>query len=564
MLKKLNIGPKLILCFIIAVLVASISGVVGVVVLLNSDNNYSTALVENGFSQGDIGKFNTYLNKGAAVVRDIVLLTKEDDIKTSRDELDSLIVQTDEALQAVKKSCKTDDEVALIADIEAALGEYRGYRDQVIELGLQNKNEEALTLFRAQARPFLNEAMQAGEQLADINVTMGNDVSDKLTENTRTSVIMMVAGIIAAMAVSIIFAIVIAKSIAKPIIKVEQAASQLEHGDLNIVISSDSQDEVGRMTSSFANAAKRIRAYIADISRGLEEVAKGNFDITPEEDYQGDFKQIRDSIATIIISLSSTMGQINEASEQVSAGSDQVSSGAQALSQGATEQASSVEELAASITEISGQVKDTAENARQASGLSAEAGNEVLECNKQMEQMNLAMAEISQTSGEIEKIIKTIEDIAFQTNILALNAAVEAARAGEAGKGFAVVADEVRNLASKSADAAKNTTVLIGSAITAVDNGTQIAENTATSLMKVVEYTGKVSSTIEKISEATGEQATSLNQVTTGVDQISSVVQNNSATAEESAAASEELSGQAQMLKALVSQFKLSSRRPSE
>lgn len=344
-----------------------------------------------------------------------------------------------------------------------------------------------------------------------------------------------------------------------PINQVVEAAGKIVQGDLDVSLDVESEDEIGLLAKSFLGMSADLREIISDIGYFLDEMSQGNFLVKTrcEERYVGDYVHILTAARNINTRLSDTLSQINHASDLVSMGSGQVSTGAQTLSQGATEQASSVEELAATINEINGQVTETADNAKQASQVVSETGMEILDCDRQMQELNAAMSDISYKSGEISKIIKTIEDIAFQTNILALNAAVEAARAGEAGKGFAVVADEVRNLASKSAEAAKNTTELIESSIHAVENGTELTAKTAESLKKVVDGAKIIETTVERITSATGEQASSLNQVTAGVDQISSVVQTNSATAQESAAASEELSGQAQLLKNLVSQFKL-------
>lgn len=552
-----KISTKLIVSFIIVTIISSIAGIFGLFMLKNTDTKYSDALVINGFAQGDIGQFNTYLNKGAALTQDIVLQTDLDDIKASQQELENATTMANDAFARLRPNCQTPEELSLISTLDENLTKYRASRDRVIALGLQNKNDEAMEIFYSETRPFMVGATDAGDQLMTLNVKMGNEVSENLSNSTTITMLVIIIIVAASALISILFAILMAKSISKPIIAVQKAAGQLEQGDLKIDVHTDIKDEIGQMANSFTAAATKIRMYISDLSRVFSEIAAKNFNVSPEEDYKGNFKEIEESAYQIIISLSDTLGQINMAADQVSAGSDQVSAGAQALSQGATEQASSVEELAATINEISGQVKETADNARQTSSLVDSTGMKVLDCDRQMQELSVAMDEISQTSGQIKKIIKTIEDIAFQTNILALNAAVEAARAGAAGKGFAVVADEVRSLASKSAEAAKDTTALIESSIHAVENGTKLTEGTAESLKMVVESAKVIETTVARISEATDEQSASLNQVTTGIDQISAVVQTNSATAEESAAASEELSGQASMLKQLVGKFKL-------
>lgn len=341
----------------------------------------------------------------------------------------------------------------------------------------------------------------------------------------------------------------------------------LAKGDLKSTIPEvKAKDETGQLAEATKTIIDTLNAIIGDESRLLAEMANGNFNIKTnvEDQYIGDFNAILMSMREINTGLSNTLFKVNQAAEQVSAGSDQVSSGAQALAQGATEQASSVQELSASIVEISQQVNSNAENSRIARDQANLAGTGLTESNKKMQELIGAMTEISNSSSQIGKVIKTIEDIAFQTNILALNAAVEAARAGEAGKGFAVVADEVRNLAGKSALAAKGTTVLIQRSIQSVANGSKLAGEAATALMEAVDKATITAETVDKISKASTEQANSISQVTIGIDQISAVVQTNSATAEQSAAASEELSGQAAMMKALIAHFKLKGVKRNE
>lgn len=349
-------------------------------------------------------------------------------------------------------------------------------------------------------------------------------------------------------------------SIGRPIEACTHRLEALSEGNLHDSAPQISnKDETGRLADATGKIASNINNIIIDLKYGLRSVADGDFtaDSKAKELYVGDYKELAVSLYGIITKLSETMTQVRTSADQVAAGADQVSSGAQALSQGATEQASSVEELAATINEMTGSLSS---NSREAQGAHQTMGlvrEEMEVSNQKMNEMTAAMERIGKSSIEINKIIKTIEDIAFQTNILALNAAVEAARAGEAGKGFAVVADEVRNLAGKSAEASKNTSALIETALTAINEGTKIADETAQSLVAAVDKSVTASEVVERISTSLTEEAMVMEQITTGIDQISSVVQTNSATAEESAAASQELSGQAQILQQLIEQFKL-------
>ena len=386
-----------------------------------------------------------------------------------------------------------------------------------------------------------------------------NAPTKDFTQSTVNGIIITIILMVVFLAISSYMAYRLARQIGEPVKDCAQRLRLLAEGDLDTPVHEiHTGDEIQILADSARTLVQGFRLMIQDMDEMLAEMSRGNLtaDSKCEEAYVGGYRGLLDSARKLSAQLSDTLRQINQSADQVSAGAEQVSAGAQALSQGATEQASAIEELAATINDISGKIIATADRAGDVHSQSSETGREVEQCNEQMLELVNAVRDIGESSSQIGKIIKTIEDIAFQTNILALNAAVEAARAGTAGKGFAVVADEVRNLASKSAEASKSTSVLIEGSARSVEKGMKIADETAASLQKAVISTENTVKAVDKITEATAEQSQAVSQVTQGMDQISSVVQTNSATAEESAAASEELSGQAVILKELVGQFK--------
>lgn len=380
--------------------------------------------------------------------------------------------------------------------------------------------------------------------------------------STRDAMVINIAVIVGSILISIVVALALALNIGRPMKACVNRMKLLVEGDLDTPMPKvTNKDETGVLVRSTQTLVEGLRIVINDISYLLNEMANQNLDVhTQHEDvYVGSFQDILHSMRNMRVELSGAMHQVNHSAQEVANASSQLSSSAQTLSQGTTEQASSVQELAARISVISEEVKNTASGALGVRSQTHQTGEEVNLCNQKMQNLVEAMEKIQTSSEQIEKILKTIDDIAFQTNILALNAAVEAARAGSAGKGFAVVAEEVRSLAGKSAQAAKNTSELIANSTNAVHIGTEIAQNTADVLTGVVTNIQSVVDAIDHIAIISSEQSESVEQVSVGINQISVVVQSNSATAEEGAAASEQLSAEAACLKQLVGKFTLSS-----
>lgn len=406
-----------------------------------------------------------------------------------------------------------------------------------------------------------------GEQLIAGYATMSNGwkigivpTGRELYSQLYSTIGTLLVSIAIILVITAVASYIIGNRITKPIRELTVISGKLADGDLSSVININSKDEVGQLAAAIKGLTQRLSKYIDyidEISYSLDELGKGNLSLSLQQDYDGEFAKIKESLLHTSSMFKNTIGEIIDISKLVSDSSVQVAGGSQLLAQGATEQASSIEELSATIQEISNNVNKNAENAKAAAKHIQTLGSAADKSSDQMQSMIAAIEEINIKSSEISKINKAIEDIAFQTNILALNAAVEAARAGSAGKGFAVVADEVRNLATKSSEAAKNTASLIEDTINAVENGTSIANETNAVLKEVVEDVGGFVSLVNEIAEASNEQAASLSQTLEALEQVNVVVQTNSATAEESSATSEELSGQAEMLKNISGNFKI-------
>jgi methyl-accepting chemotaxis protein len=370
----------------------------------------------------------------------------------------------------------------------------------------------------------------------------------------------LIAVVVLSVVAAIVMALIINKQITSPLqammgwLKQAGETGNLDFSDEDWALCdtlSERRDEIGHSIKAFSIFLRHVVYYGGLLTH------VSNHDLTVKVEKLSDHDTIGMALESMVLQLGDIFGDIKTASQQVATGSGQVSNAAQSLAQGSTKQAVAIKELSDSVADVANKTEGNAHLADDAAALSEKIRHNAERGAKQMDAMMQAVREIYDASHEIKNVISTIDNIAFQTNILALNAAVEAARAGSAGKGFAVVADEVRNLAAKSAEAAKETGVLIENSVAKADLGARIAEETAASLTEIVSGINNSGEIIKRIAVSSDEQAEDIKQITDDIDQVASVVQQNSATAEQSAAASEEMSSQSNMLNGLISRFKL-------
>ena len=556
-IKNMKVEAKLKYCFRLVTLLASISGILGIIAILYSNIQYSNALVSNGFSQGEIGRFSTNMQKEPTLVRELIIITDQEQLESINNELTEAMENTDAAYETVKKHCTTAKELKYLEQIDQLLPEYRSVFSRARAFALENKDEEALNVLVTEGKPKLKELTASVESLIDLNVKMGTRISTVLKITTTICTIIMVVAILIAGVIATKFASFVAKLFAEPITNVKDACAQLEQGILDISVEKMYPDEIGEMTDSFVETTEMIKTYIRELIRQLTEIEKGNFNISSNVSFMGDFKTLENTLEVITNTLSNTMGSIHESSEMVSMGSSQLAENAQSLAEGATNQAASVQELTATIQDITQTIVHSSEKAETSYHNAAEFRAEAENSNEDIKQLNEAMIRINDTSKEIANIITSIEDIASQTNLLSLNASIEAARAGESGKGFAVVADQIGKLAADSTTSAANTKELIENAIREIENGNEIMQRTIQSIGIVISGIQTLAESTKEISTLSTSQAESMKQLEIGVEQISEVIQDNSAAAEETSATSQELFAQSTSLEESVKQFEL-------
>ncbi|MCL1983750.1 MAG: methyl-accepting chemotaxis protein [Clostridiales bacterium] len=565
-MKNMKVAKKLIVSFLVVVVLTGIVGAVGIMGMMQLNSSMNNMYNMQTVPMPYMTKITEMMQRQRACLRDMIIGAAINDhalIDDAKNRADGYHETLMANLDPYRATIMNPDALPIFDEARRLYEtDFKECKDKIYSLAKGGTDASEIYTVMTGYTANINKVVENFDLILDMKVQAAADASTSGDDLYSKSMILIIIALLASAGIALTLAFYISGLISKPLITLstfmKKAGSTgnitIEGNDAALIQSyANVRDEIGETVTSAAAFIK----HVTTTAKNLETIADG--DLTVEVETLSAEDTIGNSVKNMVENLNSMFGEINSATAQVSTGSNQVADGAQSLAQGSTEQAATVQQLSSSISEIAEKTKTNAETAGKAAELASTIMEDAEKGNRQMDEMISAVREISDASQSIGKIIKTIDDIAFQTNILALNAAVEAARAGQHGKGFAVVAEEVRNLAAKSADAAKETGDMIQNSMAKAELGARIAGETADSLREIVSGITESSQLVGDIARSSDEQSHGIRQINIGIDQVAQVIQQNSATAEESAAASEEMSSQSNMLQELISHFKLRS-----
>lgn len=554
-LQKLNLRGKIKYGYTMVINFMILSGIISIIcliVLAMRFNNYA-----KGVQKADSAVKESIININVAA-RNIREMALNDDTSTYTTYMNNVVNDLNDSqtqMDIIKNSKVIDD--SLYNEYVQELNDWATVGYAIMNQIQSGDVAGAKTKIHNQCAPALEKLMATADKMSE--VTNKESANAVLVCNIVASAagIIIIISIVFASLVAARVSVSIMDMITKPLKDIENVAEELSNGNLHAELTYHSDDELGFIAHSLRKSIRTLALYVEDISRAMKSFSEGNFDVTPQVEWKGDFEEILDSFMAFERSMADMVKELQRVADQVSDGSGQVASSSSELAEGATNQAASVEELTATLANVSEKVEHNAKNANDISERVQNLGAQITQSNNNMNDMVASMDAINKSSQEISRIIETINQIAAQTNLLALNASIEAARAGDAGRGFAVVANQVSALAAQSADAAKESASLIETSVRAVESGMIVANDTAKQLVEVSENSQLIVQEVNDIAEALYTQTENIRQIDDGVEQINDVVQTNSATSQQCAAASEEMSAQAEGLRKLIERLKI-------
>lgn len=554
--KNMSVRGKLILFSVISLLFSLSIVIVSMEILKITNSRSSDNYIMYGERKLAVNKMLADFREVKIDLRDIVNM-----YRNRKDKQQEKLALMNKSFENMKEEFMFIDEnvkefsetvIAQYKQLVQSITDFKTSTDKVISLANAGNFTAAESELENQNSTLADKTEELYTTFMNTLIAESDVKSDTINRQVRTIPYLIMIGLYLVCVVVLFFICFrIIRSITVPIKQLSAAAKQLAVGDDDINLVKNADDDLGELMENFNNIVKATKEQ----AKVAETLAAG--DLTMEVVLRSDKDNIGKAIRKTFEDNNKILSVIRESTMQVTIGAEQVANASQALAQGSTEQASALQQVSSSIDEIAEKTKKNASEATTANNLVNTVKAMAEDGNQQMKSLTNAMNDINDSSETISKIIKTIDDIAFQTNILALNAAVEAARAGVHGKGFAVVAEEVRNLAAKSASAARETAEMIEDSIRKVGNGRQLASETAESLDKIVDSIDEVVGLINNIAVSSNNQATAVSQIDQALSQVSTVVQTNSATSEECASASEELSNQSMNLRNQVGKYRL-------